>query len=804
MRLILLLLLCTSLFAQDIIHDGFISKSSSGVGTSMSSVDASAIFQLDSTSLGMLIPRMTEAQRDAISSPATGLIIYNTDDDKLNVYDGASWKDVGIDTLTAERALESDASGNIVASDVTNVELNYLDGVTSAIQTQLDAKQSDVITTQGDVIIGGAGGSAERLALGTNGQVLSSNGTTVTWDDATAGANSETVIGVNYLTNNSGFELGDDTGWTATTLVDSYISTGTVIEGTYSVELTPSGADETFISDALTLPPILKGESGENLVACLAWSGTDADNWYFKVKDNSSNVLVNQQLENTSSGKSKSECYNFPSNENITSVNVGLYSIASGTATRFDSFMIGLAKHVNIGEVQQAEFYGGVDIAGDGNHVHNLATGTTWTDLTDVDIIAGDRTNYGNAENPSTVGDWAIKFSNLPPGRYEVKYSGILHAIDSTNNSSQTTCLFRFYDGTTESAISGVTSPDSDGTNSYSSIGTVIGEFEYTNTQSSITFNLQGYLDTGDLCQASLSTAGTKGRITVHRYPLTSETAYKANTTPLLAQAYHDSSCLWSRANAAYGAPTGDSTCTFDQTVNNNLTVTSLEDGTGEQPAIKFTPPKLGVFEVCVSTLIKNTNSGSTCFARLQNIDDDTDILGEQGAKQGTADSENSMSLCGLINVTTIAEVTVGLKVKASANTARVGGSVRTTWTIKDVSQNFPMPQILNNVESSASGGVNLASADLNCDAGSAITGQDGSWVSSIGNISSGVCAVTLNSGSFGSTPNCSCSLQGSTLDEIARVDATSATNVNLYGIKPSDGTALASFDCELICVGDK
>lgn len=61
-----------------------------------------------------------------------------------------------------------------------------------------------------------------------------------------------------------------------------------------------------------------------------------------------------------------------------------------------------------------------------------------------------------------------------------------------------------------------------------------------------------------------------------------------------------------------------------------------------------------------------------------------------------------------------------------------------------------------------------------------------------------------LASGTFDSTPNCSCSKQGATLDEDARADATTTTNVNLYGIVSSTGLALTSFDCELICVGGK
>ena len=46
--------------------------------------------------------------------------------------------------LTASRALASDASGKIVVSAVTDTELGHLDGVTSAIQTQLNAKQATI------------------------------------------------------------------------------------------------------------------------------------------------------------------------------------------------------------------------------------------------------------------------------------------------------------------------------------------------------------------------------------------------------------------------------------------------------------------------------------------------------------------------------------------------------------------------------------------------------------------------------------------------------------------------------------
>ena len=43
------------------------------------------------------------------------------------------------------------------------------------------------MTTQGDLIVGGTSGAADRLGIGTNGQVLTSNGTTASWQTPSAG-----------------------------------------------------------------------------------------------------------------------------------------------------------------------------------------------------------------------------------------------------------------------------------------------------------------------------------------------------------------------------------------------------------------------------------------------------------------------------------------------------------------------------------------------------------------------------------------------------------------------------------------
>lgn len=69
------------------------------------------------------------------------------------------------DNLTANRALISDANGKVATSGVTSTELNYLDGVTSKIQTQIDAKQDDIDLTSGRALISNSNGKPAASAV---------------------------------------------------------------------------------------------------------------------------------------------------------------------------------------------------------------------------------------------------------------------------------------------------------------------------------------------------------------------------------------------------------------------------------------------------------------------------------------------------------------------------------------------------------------------------------------------------------------------------------------------------------------
>ncbi|MGV6832089.1 MAG: hypothetical protein ACWA5P_11090 [bacterium] len=59
------------------------SQAQVGIGTS--SPDTSASLDITSSNTGILVPRLTTAERDAIFEPANGLLIYNTDSDEFQV-----------------------------------------------------------------------------------------------------------------------------------------------------------------------------------------------------------------------------------------------------------------------------------------------------------------------------------------------------------------------------------------------------------------------------------------------------------------------------------------------------------------------------------------------------------------------------------------------------------------------------------------------------------------------------------------------------------------------------------------------
>jgi hypothetical protein len=74
-------------------NTNFRSASSVSMGSG-SNANASAQLDVSSTTKGFLPPRMTTTQKNAIASPATGLVVMDITTLKLCVYNGSSWVDL--------------------------------------------------------------------------------------------------------------------------------------------------------------------------------------------------------------------------------------------------------------------------------------------------------------------------------------------------------------------------------------------------------------------------------------------------------------------------------------------------------------------------------------------------------------------------------------------------------------------------------------------------------------------------------------------------------------------------------------
>ena len=110
------------------------------VGVNTTSPNASSLLDVSSTTKGFLYPKLTNTQMNAIASPATGLIVYNTDATALFVYNGAAWN------------MLEDKSSAIVDDGVTV----QLDNIKIQLSTNTSERSLQIATTSGTIALSGS------------------------------------------------------------------------------------------------------------------------------------------------------------------------------------------------------------------------------------------------------------------------------------------------------------------------------------------------------------------------------------------------------------------------------------------------------------------------------------------------------------------------------------------------------------------------------------------------------------------------------------------------------------------------
>ncbi|HEY2727952.1 MAG TPA: tail fiber domain-containing protein, partial [Parafilimonas sp.] len=162
--LLAVLLFANTLFAQS---NTFPPNGAAGIGTT--TPNKSSLLEVKSTTKGILIPRMTSTQKNAIASPATGLLIYQTNSSAgFYYYNGTAWTAVSskgantsLSNLTATTAVNEDLLPAI--NDSLNLGNNFFRW--KDIYVQGNAYINDLTVGDGGSIVGTALG---RDALSVN------------------------------------------------------------------------------------------------------------------------------------------------------------------------------------------------------------------------------------------------------------------------------------------------------------------------------------------------------------------------------------------------------------------------------------------------------------------------------------------------------------------------------------------------------------------------------------------------------------------------------------------------------------
>ncbi len=156
-KIIFILFLCfftgsVSIYAQ----------TASKVGTNPGAKTSSAVFELESTTKGLLIPRLTAAQMNAISSPATGLMIFNTTDSCIYLYRGS------IGGWNSTCALASNSAWSVLGNAGTVDGTNFI-GTTDNIpfNFKVNNQKAGRIGINGETFLGYQAGNVNTGANNT-------------------------------------------------------------------------------------------------------------------------------------------------------------------------------------------------------------------------------------------------------------------------------------------------------------------------------------------------------------------------------------------------------------------------------------------------------------------------------------------------------------------------------------------------------------------------------------------------------------------------------------------------------------
>ena len=188
------------------------SQTGVGINTTGAAANAAAMLDVTSTTKGVLLPRMTTAQRNAIASPVVGLTVYNTDLNTFDYYNGVAWISGTAGTGTANyipKWTSGSAFGNsLIYDNGTSVGIG-----TSSPAFSLDVTGSGNTFIQSKSTTGFAGIMLDKGTAASNNYVIYRTSGADRWTTGTIGNNDFNIhnwasggdaLVINNTTNNVG------------------------------------------------------------------------------------------------------------------------------------------------------------------------------------------------------------------------------------------------------------------------------------------------------------------------------------------------------------------------------------------------------------------------------------------------------------------------------------------------------------------------------------------------------------------------------------------------------------------------